>query len=169
MASTVELRVYKNDKPLPAVGPTGPMGPLGSIQHFLDRYYPIQLDWTDERLECMVLVEHNVFHGRSMTVSGQRIVGVSGMVCHDTNKVHVYVLAIIKDMQRQGLGTRLLKQIALTYPTSEVTISVAFEEAHLIDFYCRRGYATQKEINVQLKVIVLSLVQLKLLHDVPLP
>lgn len=117
----------------------------------------------------LVAIEYHSFQGRSCNIVGKRTVGVCAMVLHDLSKVHICALAVAKDMRHKGIGTEMLKQIAIMYPTDEITLSIALEEAQLINFYYRNEYATLKEINTELETMVLSLVQLKLLRDVPLP
>ena len=159
MESKVELEVYKQ-----------PFGfQAGAIQAFLDKFYPVQLPWSENNMVILVCIEHNIFRGRSDEITGKRIVGVCAMVHHDIGKVHVYALAVADDLRRKGWGTEMLKRVSIMYPTHEITVSVTFDEANLLNFYTRKGYARPKEINTELGTIVLSLVQLKLIADVPLP
>ena len=155
-SSKVKIRVLKNGKSLSRKA--------ASIQLFLDDNYPVSLPWDDENLVLLIATQYH-------DLTGRRLVGACAVVPggDDPGRAHVCALAIAKDMRNKGIGTELLKKVAITYPTQEVTLAVAFEDAHLLSFYYRKGYATLKEVNTELGTIVLSLVQLKLLRDVPLP
>ena len=155
--STIEFHVFEPESPSYSRA-------IKDVQRFLNYNYPVQLPSIAP------------FHisGQNLVILtaeySQRIIGASAMILHDANKVHICALAVAEDMQRIGVGTEILKRIAIMYPIHEVTLSITMDETHLLNFYCgKKKYARLTEINTDLGIIVLSLIQLNLLHDAPLP
>jgi GNAT superfamily N-acetyltransferase len=157
--STIEFHVFEPESPSYSRA-------IKDVQKFLDYNYPVQLP--------SIAPFHTSKHERQNLVIltaeySQRIIGASAMILHEANKVHICALAVAEDMQRIGVGTEILKRIAIMYPTHEVTLSITMDETHLLNFYCGKEYARLTEINTDIGIIVLSLIQLNLLRDVPLP
>lgn len=128
------------------------------LEGFLHDICPVHLDWGNKDMKFLVLIE-----------SGKDIVGMSALFPYKRTKVHLCVMAVTKKWQRKGLGTEMLKHIAVMYPHKEVTLSVPFEQCNVIGFYLNKGYAEMKSVDTERKCFVLSLVNLKLLGDVSLP
>lgn len=128
------------------------------LEDFLHKIYPVQLDWGNKDMKFIVLIESD------------RIVGMSALILHKKrSKVHLCVMAIAKKWRRKGLGTEMLKHIAVMYPNKEITLSVPFDQPEVLNFYLNKGYAKMKSIDTERKCFVLSLVNIKLLSDVSLP
>ncbi len=129
------------------------------LESFLHKMYPVQLDWGNQDMKFIVLIE-----------SDSDIVGMSALIPYRRKaKVHLCVMAITNKWHRKGLGTEMLKHIAVMYPHKEVTLSVPFEQPDVLSFYMSRGYAKMRSVDTEKKCFVLSLVNLKLLSDVSLP
>lgn len=128
------------------------------LKSFLHKIYPVvQLDWGNENMKFVVLIE-----------SGNNIVGMYAAIPYKNKlKVHLCVMAISKKWRKKGLGTEMLKHIAVMYPQKEITLSVPFDQPGVLNFYLKKGYAKMKTIDTQ--CFVLSLVNIKLLSDVSLP
>ena len=128
------------------------------LESFLHKIYPVvQLDWKNKNMKFVVLIE-----------SGNNIVGMYAAIPYNNKlKVHLCVMAISKKWRKKGLGTEMLKHIAVMYPQKEITLSVPFDQSGVLNFYLKKGYAKMKTINTQ--CFVLSLVNIKLLSDVSLP
>lgn len=128
------------------------------LEKFLHKIYPVvQLDWENENMKFVVLIE-----------SGNNIVGMYVVIPYKL-KIHLCVMAISKKWRKKGLGTEMLKHIAVMYPQREVTLSVPFDQPSELNFYLKKGYARMKTINTKKQCFVLSLVNIKLLSDVSLP
>ncbi len=128
------------------------------LEAFLHDIYPVHLDWGNKDMRFLVLIE-----------SGNDIVGMSALIPYKRKtKVHLCVMAVTRKWQRKGLGTEMLKHIAVMYPHKEVTLSVPFEQCSVLGFYLSRGYASMQSVDTERKCFVLSLVNLKLLGEVSL-
>lgn len=87
----------------------------------------------------------------------------------DGNKVHLCMIMVIPRLRRRGLGTEMLKHVVMAHPRATITLSVMFDQANVMGFYLNRGYAKLTSVDTDKRCFVLSLVNLKLLQDVPLP
>lgn len=131
-----------------------------TLENFLYKNgFNVPLDWGNKNMTFLVLIESNV-----------NIVGFSAIIPYKKtkNKVHLCTMFVVERLRRKGLGTAMLKHIVVMYPRSKITLSVMFEHADVLRFYMNKGYAEISNINTDSKYFVLSLVNLKLLHDVPL-
>jgi hypothetical protein len=129
------------------------------LENFLHKIYPVQLDWGNKDMKFLVLIE-----------SGSNIVGMSAMIPYKRkSKVHLCVMAISRKWRKKGMGTEMLKHIAVMYPQKEITLSVPFDQPDVLNFYLKKCYAEMKSIDTEKKCFVLSLVNIKLLSDVSLP
>ncbi len=127
------------------------------LESFLHETYPMHLDWGNGDMKFLVLIE-----------SGKDIVGMCAIVPYKRkSKMHLCVIAIAKKWRRHGLGTEMLKHLAIMYPHKEITLSVPFDQPDVLTFYMR--YAEMKSVNTEQKCFVLSLVNVKLLNEVSLP
>ena len=167
MTSTVRMYALSNEQPdgvdLPDDNSTYRNQFL--LEDFLHKNCPVHLDWSNSKMEFLVLIE------TSKSKTEGTIVGMCALVPHGkkSGKMHLCVIAIVDRLQRKGLGTQMLKQIAMMHPRQEVTLSVPFEHPHLINFYCSKGYAKMTSVDEKNRCFVLSLANLKLLGDVKLP
>lgn len=128
------------------------------LEDFLHKnMYPITLDWGNKNMKFIVLIE-----------DGNDIVGLSALIPYK-RKVHLCAMLVVERLRRRGLGTEMLKRIAVMYPQNEVTLSVLFEQCDVLNFYMNKGYAVLKSVDTGKRCFVLSLVNLKLLQDVSLP
>ncbi len=164
MASSVKMYELTNAQPdgidLPDEA-TGSYRNQWILEDFLHRNgYPIRLDWGNKSLHFLVLIDND-----------QNIVGLSALMPYkkQERKVHLCVMLVAEKWRRKGLGTEMLKHIAVMYPQKEVTLSVMFEQCNVLRFYMNRGYANMKSVDTDRRCFVLSLVNLKLLQDVSLP
>jgi GNAT superfamily N-acetyltransferase len=131
------------------------------LEDFLHKNgYPITLDWGNPNMKFIVLIEN-----------GDDIVGLSAIISYkrQVRKVHLCAMLVVERLRRRGLGTEMLKRIAVLYPQNEVTLSVLFEQCDVLSFYMNRGYAQLKSVDIGKRCFVMSLVNLKLLQDVSLP
>lgn len=131
------------------------------LEEFLHKNdFPIRLDWGNKNMKFIVLIE-----------SGTNIVGMSAIIPYkkDVRKVHLCAMFVVERLRRKGLGTEMLKHIVVMYPRSEITLSVMFDQCDVLKFYMNKGYAEMTSVNTKGNFFVLSLVNLKLLHDVSLP
>lgn len=85
------------------------------------------------------------------------------------DKVHLCMIMVIPRLRRRGLGTEMLKHVVMAHPRATITLSVMFDQANVMGFYLNRGYAKLTSVDTDKRCFVLSLVNLKLLQDVPLP
>ena len=67
-----------------------------------------------------------------------------------------------------GLGTKLLVIIASKYKRLEITLNIELDRLDLLDFYCKKGYAVQKEVIKEQNIIILSLVHINVLAKIVL-
>ncbi len=87
----------------------------------------------------------------------------------DGDKVHLCMIMVIPRLRRRGLGTEMLKHVVMAHPRATITLSVMFDQANVMGFYLNRGYAKLTSVDTDKRCFVISLVNLKLLQDVPLP
>ena len=87
----------------------------------------------------------------------------------DGDKVHLCMIMVISRLRRRGFGTEMLKHVVVAHPRATITLSVMFDQANVMGFYLNRGYAKLTSVDTDKRCFVLSLVNLKLLQDVPLP
>ncbi len=87
----------------------------------------------------------------------------------DGDKVHLCMIMVIPRLRKRGLGTEMLKHVVMAHPRATITLSVMFDQANVMGFYLNRGYAKLTSVDTDKRCFVLSLVNLKLLQDVPLP
>lgn len=132
---------------------------IQQFKEFAKRNYPtIPTAWSHEDIEFTVLIESGSW----------RIIGLMVAVPYDGDKMHIRFIAIAEDYRSKGLGTRLLTYIAAKYSYEEITLNITLDRLDLLKFYCKKGYAVQKEIIKEQNIIVLSLNNLKLLSKLSL-
>ncbi len=125
----------------------------------------IVLDWGNSNMTFVVLIE-------SIGKDDGDIVGLSAVIKYkpgSASKVHICLVFVIEKLRRKGLGTKMLTHIASMYPRSTITLSVAFEQADLLKFYMGKGLAKLTSVDAKKKLFVLSLDNIKLFSDIPLP
>jgi ribosomal protein S18 acetylase RimI-like enzyme len=126
---------------------------------FAEKNYPtIPTAWIHEDIEFTALIESGSW----------RIIGLMVAVPYDGDKMHIRFIAIAEDYRNKGLGTRLLTHIAAKYTYEEITLNITMDRLDLLDFYCKKEYAVQKETINEQNIIVLSLNHLKLLSKLSL-
>lgn len=131
-----------------------------AVENFLQENYPIDIDWSNKEMSMLLLLKDNP----------RTIVGVLVMVNYENNtKVHICVIAVDARLRRKGFGTEMLKHVASINFGKEVTLNVTFDKSYLLRFYCDKGYAKLKMIDIENRIFVLSLLHLTFLARVPLP
>lgn len=130
------------------------------LENFMHKNkYPVMLDWGNPDMTFLVLIE-----------SEKNIVGMCAMIPYkNLSKVHLCIIMVIPRLRRKGLGTEMLKRVVMMHPRATITLSVMFEQANVMGFYLNKGYAKLTSVNTDKRCFVMSLVNLKLLQDVPLP
>lgn len=111
------------------------------LEEFLHKNgYPIRLDWGNKNMKFLVLLEGD-----------SNIVGMSALIPYkkQTRKVHLCVMLVTKKWRGKGLGTEMLKHIAVMYPQKEITLSIMFEQCNVLNFYMNRGYAELKSVDTE--------------------
>lgn len=129
------------------------------LENFLHKIYPVRLDWGNKDMEFLVVIE-----------SKKNIVAMSALIPYERkSKVHLCVMAVDEKWRRRGIGTEMLKHIVMMHPHKKITLSVPFEQPGVLGFYMKNGRAKMKSVNTERRCFVLSLVNVKLLGEVPLP
>jgi ribosomal protein S18 acetylase RimI-like enzyme len=132
---------------------------IQQFKEFAKQNYPtIPTAWSHEDIEFTVLIESGSW----------RIIGLMVAVPYDGDKMHIRFIAVAEDYRYKGLGTRLLTHIAAKYPKDEITLNITMDRLYLLDFYCKKGYAVQKEMIKEQQIIVLSLNNINLLSKLSL-
>lgn len=132
----------------------------------------IVLDWGNSNLTFVVLIESKFPSGKTVRKDDGDIVGLSAVIKYkpgSASKVHICLVFVIERLRRNGLGTKMLTHIASMYPRSTITLSVAFEQADVLKFYMDKGNAKLTSVDAKKKLFVLSLDNIKLFSDIPLP
>lgn len=114
-----------------------------SIREFFDERYQITIDWDNPDIQFIALVK-----------SPRTVIGVSIIrVC--TQQVHIAAMCVDKNWQHKGWGTKMLEYIIKKFKQYTITLSVTFEETHLLPFYLK--YATITHTNIERGIFVLSI------------
>ena len=138
------------------------------FREFAVKNYPnIPNSWEEEEIEFLVLVES----------AARSIVGLLVMLPilseyhegYNDGRVHVRLMVVSKEYRKHGLGTKMLTYVAGKYRNKTVTLNVTFDRLDLLNFYYDKGYVKFEEFSTKHKVIVFSLVHLKLLATIPFP
>ena len=147
------------------------------FREFAVKNYPnIPNSWKEDDIVFLVLVESR----------GRSIVGLLVMLhilseFHEgyhndrafalspVDRVHIRLMVVDKEFRGHGLGTRMLAYVAGKYRDRVVTLNVTFDRMDLLNFYYDKGYVKFEEFSTKHKVIVFSLVHLKLLASMPFP
>ena len=138
------------------------------FREFAVKNYPnIPNSW-EEEIEFLVLVES----------AAKSIVGLLVMLPYDdgrafalspAEKVHIRLMVVSEEYRKHGLGTKMLSYVAGKYRNRTVTLNVTFDRLDLLNFYYDKGYVKFEEFSTEHKVIVFSLIHLKLLATMPFP
>ena len=113
-----------------------------------------------------------------MESAAKSIVGLLVMLPYDdgrafalsfAEKVHIRLMVVSEEYRKHGLGTKMLAYVAGKYRDRTVTLNVTFDRLDLLNFYYDKGYVKFEEFSTEHKVIVFSLVHLKLLATMPFP
>ena len=124
-----------------------------------ETYSTIQKVWIHEDIEFTAFIESGTW----------RVIGLLVAVPNfGIRQVHIRFLAVAKDYRGKGLGTRLLAHIASKYRRLEITLNIELNRLDLLDYYCKKGYAVQREIIKEQNIMVLSLVHLNVLAKIEL-
>lgn len=139
------------------------------FREFAVKNYPnIPNSWEEKEIEFLVLVES----------AAKSIVGLLVMLPYDdgrafalspAGKVHIRLMVVSEEYRKHGLGTKMLSYVAGKYRNRTVTLNVTFDRLDLLNFYYDKGYVKFEEFSTEHKVIVFSLVHLKLLATMPFP
>ena len=130
------------------------------FREFAVKNYPnIPNSWEEEKIEFLVLVES----------AAKSIVGLLVMLPYDDGRAHIRLMVVSEEYRKHGLGTKMLSYVAGKYRNRTVTLNVAFDRLDLLNFYYDKGYVKFEEFSTEHKVIVFSLVHLKLLATMPFP
>ena len=130
------------------------------FREFAVKNYPnIPNSWEEENIEFLVLVES----------AAKSIVGLLVMLPYDDGRIHVRLMVVSEEYRKHGLGTKMLTYVAGKYRNRIVTLNVTFDRLDLLNFYYDKGYVKFEEFSTEHKVIVFSLVHLKLLATMPFP
>ena len=122
-----------------------------------ETYSTIQKVWIHEDIEFMAFIESGTW----------RVIGLLVAVPNfGIKQVHIRFLAVAKDYRRMGLGTKLLGLITSKYRRLEITLNIELDRLDLLDFYCKKGYAVQKEIIKEQNIMILSLQHINVLAKI---
>lgn len=133
---------------------------IDTITTFLIQNYPVKLDWSNNGLKLLILIE-----------SEKYLIGVLAIVPYDySTKVHINVLAIDARWRRKGLGRQMLQHVVSMYHEKEITLNVKSDRPDLMKFYCGEQYAkVKKHPSKENDVYTLILNNTKYIADIPLP
>jgi len=124
-----------------------------------ENYSTIQKVWIHEDIEFAAFIESGTW----------RVIGLLVAVPNfGIKQVHIRFLAVAKDYRCKGLGTRLLAHIANKYIRLQITLNIELDRLDLLDYYCKKGYAIQKEVIKEQNIMILSLVHVNVLAKINL-
>ena len=124
-----------------------------------ETYSTIQKVWIHEDIEFTAFIESGTW----------RVIGLLVAVPNfGIRQVHIRFLAVAEDYRHMGLGTKLLALIANKYRRLEITLNIELDRLDLLDFYCKKSYAVQKEVVKEQNIMILSLVHINVLAKIVL-
>ena len=124
-----------------------------------ENYSTIQKVWIHEDIEFTAFIESGTW----------RVIGLLVAVPNfGIKQVHIRFLAVAKDYRCKGLGTRLLAHIANKYIRLKITLNIELDRLDLLDYYCKKGYAVQKEVIKEQNIMILSLIHINVLAKLDL-
>jgi len=116
------------------------------IKEFFDERYKISLDWDEENLMFVVLIDEY-----------KNIIGVS-IIRQDTSNQRAHIAAMCVDniWQRKTLGTKMLHYIIQKFNHYTVTLAVTFQEIHLLPLYSKFATITHTDNENGIFVLLLN-------------
>lgn len=113
------------------------------IKSFLDKNYPIVLDWDNEDIIFLLLLYTNA------TVKNE-IIGLAAFTPNKKPKYHMNVLYIKQEWRKKKFGTNILKYAKQKFGANNVTFSVMFTDIYLFKFYSK--FAVLNSVHLDLNV-----------------
>lgn len=101
--------------------------------------------WPHEPIEyCMLAEDDTAFHFGGYL--DQQLVCVASLFPDGADKVRLRKFAIIPDMQKQGLGSKMVQEIKAFLSTTGFSTIWCDARLDAADFYVKNGFATYGDI-----------------------
>lgn len=100
------------------------------IKSFLDKNYPIEIDWDNKNIVFLLLL----YTGTTVV---NKIIGLAVFTPYDKSnlKYHMNALYITHEWRNKKFGTHMLTYAKQRF--KNVTFSVMFKDNHLLQFYSK--------------------------------
>lgn len=101
--------------------------------------------WPNEPTEyCMLAEDHDAFHFGGYV--DKQLVSVASLFPDGPDKVRLRKFAIIPEMQKQGLGSRMLQEMQAFLSTSDFSAMWCDARLNAADFYVKNGFVTYGDV-----------------------